>query len=195
MPLFYRGAGVGTWWHTNDPRINGFAAHSPATLASPVRLMEHIQTGPHASPYISLTRSYGVALHYAMEFGRARPTDSTKAYVWEIELNDPLPPNLKLYDPLTVIAELIPSPLASISYQHDGAPTCLVGLIDLAQAPRLAEPRPMPPNANPPHMAPNVSAELKALMFALRDAEILAIGTIPAACVRTRYEVPETPPR
>ncbi|MDG4603388.1 MAG: hypothetical protein P9C48_09030 [Defluviicoccus sp.] len=37
--------------------------------------------------------------------------------------------------------------------------------------------------------APNLSPELETLVRALRDAEILAVGNVPASCVRSRYEV------
>jgi hypothetical protein len=60
MPLFYRGAGPGTYWHVNDARLTGFTAQAPgmARGVNPLRL--HIARGAVSSPYISLTRSYGM---------------------------------------------------------------------------------------------------------------------------------------
>lgn len=187
MPIFYRGAGVGTYWHINDPRISGFLPHSPGVTASADRVKEHIAHVNTTSPYISLTRSYGVARSYALGFGRSKPTASAPAFVWEIELNDPC--GVSLVDPVKIVAAQLPSPLDPLSYHHDGAPICLVGLIDVAQGHLLNTPCPVPPNSNPPAQSPNISLELKTMIFALRDAEVLAIGAIPAACVACRHEI------
>jgi hypothetical protein len=166
MAVFYRGAGVGTYWHVHDPRLTGFTSHSPGTLPSPDRVMSHISLGTTFSPYISLTRSYGVAHTYAMRLGRAPATAANPGYVWEIELNDPLPGNLQLIDPVKLIAQAVPDPIAAVPYQHDGAPNILIGLIDVSQASLLVAPCPMPPNSNPPASAPNVSTGLRTLVFA-----------------------------
>ncbi len=188
MAIFYRGAGVGTWWHVHDPRISGFTPQSPGVMESLDRVMTHITTGTLNSPYVSLTRSYPVALSYAIE-GRAKPTSSNPAIVWEIELVDPLPANIRLIDPVREVAINAPDALASVPYQHDGLPNCIIGLIDLSQLALLHTPSPMPPGANPPAPVPIITKQLKTLIFALRDSEILALGTLPAACIRTRHEV------
>ncbi len=188
MALFYRGAGIGTYWHANDPRLSGFTPRSPGMQASTDRLMRHIGNGTTTSPYVSLTRSYGVALGYAL-LGKMKPTKSHPAYVWEIELTDPLPGNCQLLDPVQEIAKALPPPLHSPSYQHDGPQTFLLGLIDPGQQHLLLEPRPGPPESGSSLAAPTLSAELETLVRALRDAELLAVGAIPAACVRYCYEV------
>ena len=101
MAIFYKGAGVGNHWHTNDPRHSGFTARSPSVAPSSDRILTHIAEATTTTPYISLTKSYGVALGYALS---ARTTSTTTAvqpgYVWEIQLNEPLPSNLKLIDPV-----------------------------------------------------------------------------------------------
>ena len=66
MATFYKGAGIGTHWHTHDARRVGFTARSPSTQPGPETLIEHIAIGTANSPYISLTRSYAVAWDYAM---------------------------------------------------------------------------------------------------------------------------------
>ena len=104
MPLFYRGAGVGTYWDLNDALLNGFTPQSPSTPPSINQLMQHISQGTLTSPYVSLTRSYGVALDYALAFGRTQPTATSPASVYEIELVDPLPAGLRLIDPIKEIA-------------------------------------------------------------------------------------------
>ncbi|HTV49189.1 MAG TPA: hypothetical protein VMG59_12175 [Phycisphaerae bacterium] len=189
MAIFYRGAGIGTWWHKHGPGPKGWKAHSPYMEASETRLMNHIAEGSTASPFISLTRSYGVALNYARNSGLSRPNRRRRAFVWEIELEEPLPDGLRLHDPVKRIANHVPHPLATIPYQHNGAPTCLIGLIDITQEKLLAQICPVPPNSNPPYGPPNISLGLKTLIFALRDAEVLATGVIPKECVRRRYDV------
>ncbi len=81
MAIFYRGAGVGTYWHTHDARQTGFVARSPQMPFSVDRLMLHIARGTVNSPFISLTRSYGIALNYANFFGTEVPTREYPAYV------------------------------------------------------------------------------------------------------------------
>lgn len=96
MAIFYRGAGIGTYWHTHDARQTGFVARAPQMQSTVDRLMLHIARGTVNSPFISLTRSYGIALNYAIFFGNEVPTRECPAYVYEIEINEPIPPVLKL---------------------------------------------------------------------------------------------------
>ena len=73
MAIFYRGAGVGTHWHTNDPRLSGrgFTAWAPGLQNTPDRVIQHVYQGLTHSPYVSLSLSYPVALNYALEMGRS----------------------------------------------------------------------------------------------------------------------------
>jgi hypothetical protein len=190
MPMFYRGAGVGTYWHTNDACQRGFTPQVPGMAPSIHRLMVHVARGTVTSPYVSLTRSYGVAWSYAVFFGRMQPTHTTPAYVYELEINDPLPPGLQLLDPVKAVAAAAPSPLQSISYQHDGLPNFLLGVVDPMRMKQFLhvhalQPPPGGGTSRPPHL----TMELEALVRALRDAEILAVGNVPTTCVRTRYPV------
>jgi len=173
MPIFYRGAGVGTYWHEKDARLSGFTPKRPGAVHSIERLMEHIVRADVNSPYISLTRSYGVAYWYAAPFGRVPATESNPGYIYEIEISKPLPPGLQLLDPVKEVAMALPGPLDLISYQHDGHPDFLLKI-----APPGGGTRP-----------PNPLVPLETLVRALRDAEILAVGNIPATYVRNRYEV------
>jgi hypothetical protein len=66
MPLYYRGAGVGTYWHERDARIEGFSPWRPSGDTSTNYLIQHIVRGTVVSPFVSLTRSYGVAHSYAV---------------------------------------------------------------------------------------------------------------------------------
>lgn len=177
MPIFYKGAGPGTYWDLNNAQIKGLVAHSPAILASPHRLVQHIARGT-TGPYISLTRSYEVAWDYAVYCGRSRPvaTPASPGFVYEVELDDPLPTGLVLLDP--------------VSYQHDGSPQFLLGVLQPAlmrKYLRLNYRQPPPATGTP--RTPNLTPELETFVRALRDAEIVAIGAIPAACVRNRFPV------
>ena len=189
MAIFYRGAGVGTYWHTNDARLSGFTAQFPGMTATTGVLMHHIARGTVASPLISLTRSYGVAEDYAKNAGRKRPSAANPAYVYRIEINDPPPPNLTLWDPIKRVGTHLPGPLAA-AYQHDGQPNFLLGVVDpLGMKLYLSAPYVQPPPATGTSRPPTLTIELETLVRALRDAEIVVVGTIPAACVTFRYDV------
>jgi hypothetical protein len=184
VPLFYKGVASGTHWHRNDPvKSGGFTAQSPMLPDTLDRLMNHIakaQTGP--SPYVSLTLSYSVAWTYA-SFGSSPRNPGT---IFEIELNDPLPPGLKLIDPVKRVAELAPEPLISPCYQHDGYPDVLLALVAPAGRKRILQRSIAQPPGNPSRPA-NISRHLETLVRSLRDAEVLAFGSIPAGCIATRY--------
>ena len=100
MPIFYRGAGINTYWYLNDPIVRGFTARAPGITASPFQQMHHIARSTVNSPFISLTRSYAVAWDYAILSSEREPTSNDPAYVYEIEIEDPLPLGLQLLDPV-----------------------------------------------------------------------------------------------
>ena len=189
MAIYYRGAGVGTHWHTRNAVGHGFTAQSPGLSHSRSRLINHIARGTVTSPYISLTQSYGVAWSYAVFFGRTRPTRRAPAYVYEVELNDPLPHGLVLLDPVEIIAAP-PSPPAAIPYHHDGLPDFLLGVVNPStMGHHLSIPIIQPPPGGGTPRPANLTLELEAIVRALRDAELLAFGPIPANCVLNRYPV------
>jgi hypothetical protein len=188
MPIFYRGAGVGTYWHpdNNDARQVGFTPHSPGMIRSHSRLMQHIAEATTSSPYISLTRSWGVALSYALN-GRAPATQAVPAYIYEIELDEPLPLGMVLLDPVKEVVNAVPRP-TGMPYQHDGSPDFLLGVVDpIGQQHFLNQVRPHPLGAV--SRPANLSLELTTIVRALRDAEIIVVGTIPANCVTNHVPV------
>ncbi len=190
MAIFYRGSGVGTYWHLHDARLSGFTAHLPGAHRALAALINHVKNGTTSSPFISMTRSYSVAWSYAIFSGRAVPTAAAPAYVYEIDIADPPPVGLAILDPLSEIAAAVPSPLHSASYQHDGLPDFLMGVLDPAtMGHHLTTPIKHPPPGGATPRAANLTPELETLVRALRDAEILAVGTIPASCVVHRYPV------
>jgi hypothetical protein len=48
MALFYKGAGVGTFLHSNDPRISGVPPRAPAMAYNAGVAMRHIARGTAA---------------------------------------------------------------------------------------------------------------------------------------------------
>jgi len=190
MPIFYRGAAVGTWWHKRDARKFGFTPNNPGIEATSDRLMNHIARGTVSSPYVSLTRSYSVAWSYATFASRGGlPTARRPAYVYEIEINNPCPRGLELIDPVKELGKMLPDPLETNSYQHDGLPSFLLGVVDSSMVHHLHAPILHPPPGGGTSRPALLSLQLETLIRAMRDAEILALGTIPTSCIRTRYKV------
>ena len=190
IPIFWRGAGVETYWHQHDARLTGFAPQAPGMAPGVDSLMQHVARATVNSPFISLTRSYGVARDYALHGGRAQPTEDMPGYVYEIEINIPPPGGLQLLDPVKEVAADAPPPLNPVSYQHDGDQDFLLGLVSLLQMGQsLRTVYPQPPPAGGTARTPNLTIQLETLVRALRDAEVLAAGNIPSTCVRSRTPV------
>ncbi|RKU36878.1 hypothetical protein C6496_10955 [Candidatus Poribacteria bacterium] len=195
MATFYKGAGIGTHWHIHDSRRVGFTARAPETESTTAALIDHITKGTLNSPYISLTRSYAVAWDYAMRGGTQTPILGDPGYVYEIEIDSPLPLGLEILDPIKEVALNLPSPIGVDFeagypfYQHNGLPTFLLGVVSPGDMSHFRIGRqPQPPGPGLP-CPPNLTPRLEALVNALRDAEILFHGSIPSYCVKERFEV------
>ncbi len=189
--IVYRGAGIGSYWYVHNPAETGFTARAPRASPTPERLMQHISRGTGNSPFISLTRSYAVARHYAMLISTRTPTPQDPAYVYEVEIEFPLLSGLQLLDPVKVVAQALPD-IASPGppYQHDGIPNFLLGVVDSENMREFLEKHaPQPPSSEGTPRPPNLSIELETLVRALRDAEILALGIIPAVCVKNCFDI------
>lgn len=163
MPRYYKGAGVGTYWETHDARGIGFFAQAPHLPANIVNLRDHIVIGVTLSPYISLTQSYLVARHYAVN-GPIPPAPARPAYVYVIDIPDQQFSSFNFVDPVQRIATLQTPQPGLRPYRHHGPPIMTTGFL--------------------PYLPPL----LQALLYAERDAEILAMGPIPAGYVG-RYRV------
>jgi hypothetical protein len=188
--MFWRGAGVGTYWHEHDVRLVGFTAQAPGVAATAEALKRHVAHGTVNSPYVSLTRSYGVATNYAIYASRRIPTKTDPAYVYAMEITDPLPKGLELLDPVIEVGRQLPSPLTANTYQHEGEQSFLHGVVDPVRARGyLDKPYLQPPPAAGTVRPPNLSLDLEALVRALRDSEVLALGAITTDCFRPRIEV------
>jgi hypothetical protein len=189
LALFYRGAGPGTYWAVNDARLRGFVPQQPGAAPNITRLMSHIRLGTTTSPYISLTRSFGVARDYARAGTTGTADPSNPGYVYEIELADPLPTGLQILDPIQEIAHALDSPLTTPTYHHDGDQSFVLGVIDPINNPHLLAAPIYTPLTGATSRSANLSEHLETLLRVLRDAEILAVGNIPAVCVVDRHEV------
>ena len=195
MVMFYKGAGIGTHWHVHDSRRVGFTARSPEAAPTIEALVDHIATGTVNSPYISLTRSYAVAWNYAVRGALDIRTLDKRGYVYEVEIDIPLPSGLKPLDPVKEVAMSLPNPIDVDSeggypfYQHNGLPTFLLGVVSPESMSHFQVGRqPQPPGPGLP-CPPNLTPQLEALVNALRDAEILFHRYIPPSCIKNRFEV------
>ena len=175
MATFYKGAAIGTHWHTHDSRRVGFTARFPSTHLETEIFIDHIVANIPNSPYISLTRSYAVAWHYAVFNGKQEPGPGKPTYIYEIEIDDSLPHGLNLLDPVKEVVHILPQPLRGI-----------VNLEYMADI--LDNPVSQLPNSSS-RFSPDVERQLIALVFAERDAEVLVHGYIPPFCVKQRFEV------
>jgi len=190
MSRYYRGAGVGTYWHPRDARAWGFSAAMPGSTPGPYTIINHVtHQRTLSSPYISLTRSYEVAEHYARFYGTGYPSPTNPAYVYEI-VYDPVPPGVIIIDPVLDLVSILSSPFSSTFYQHNGAPDVLLGLVDRGLFGHvLTRPVKAPGSSLSPGAGPNISDQLATLVRVLRDAEVLAYSSIPQNCVRNRFTV------
>lgn len=190
MPIFYRGAGINTYWYLNNPAESGFTARTPESTLTAARMMHHISRGTANTPFISLTRSYGVARDYAVSNSTVIPTLNNPAYVYEIEVPDPLPNEITILDPVKEIAKILLPPAMGPPYQHDGSQEFLLGVVDPRNMGHfLVQQAMQPPSNGGTPRPPNLTLELETLVRALRDAELLAYGSIPANCVQNRFDV------
>jgi hypothetical protein len=183
MPFFYRGAGPGSFWHVRDARLSGFSPHSPGATASISRLMNHIARASIVSPYVSLSRSFGIARAYGLVGPAGMASGAVPGYVYEIEAERG---DCVLIDPVKLIVEDLPDPDDSLSYQHDGEQDFLKGVVEGRVGGYAVV---FPPGSAGTPRQPRLTEHLEALVRALRDAEIMALGNIPASLVRNRYEV------
>lgn len=190
MATFFRGAGIGTYWHDNDARTEGFCAWKPGMDRSLQTMIDHIKDGTISSPFISLTRSFSIARSYAVGCAHGSPTEEKPAFVYQIEIAAPLPPGLVIVDPVCEILRDFQSPVNGATYQHDGNADFLIGVIDRYHYQDMLKRtiHSPPPGGAIPRTA-NLSQELEAIICALRDAELLAIGSIPKNCVTKRYPI------
>ncbi len=188
MATFFRGAGIGTYWHDKDARVSGFSPHEAGMSRSTQAIIDHIKNGTTQSPYVSLTRSYSIAHSYAVSGGHRTPSKTDPAYIYQIEIPSDCT-GFSVLDPIREILEPFKSPLDGSGYQHDGHSDFLIGVIDGSNIACLHKAIFAPPPKVVSSKAANLSPELEAIVCALRDAELLAVGSIPKNYITKRYEI------
>jgi len=187
MSRYFKGAGVGTYWHLRDAMVSGFTAASAATPANVTVMKDHIVYQlVQNSPYISLTRSYEVAEADARYYGKTLPTPTNVAFVYELNIPDSTAASL--LDPVQELATSLGTPFAALFYQHDGGPDLLLGLIDSANFGNVLT-RPIRSAGISTGRPPRITDELHALVRALRDAEVLALHAISRSCLISKHKV------
>ena len=193
MPTFYKGAGIGTHWHTHDPQEEGFMARSPGTRPETEALIEHIVTSTVNSPYISLTRSYAVAWTYAVHRGRERPVPDCPAYVYQIEIDVSLIDGGYICDPVVEVSQTLPSRRDEFGdYQHNGLPDFLLEGVSKGSMRDFLVGWEPPPPAPGILCEVNITPLLEMLVYAIRDAEILVCGHIQPDLVTHRFNALES---
>ncbi len=189
MPaVFYKGVGVGTHNHANDLRLVGLMPRATGSL-NVVAMQQHIAGGTGYSPCISITKSYGVARDYAMNSSLAKPTQATPGHVYEIHI----PENTQspqLIDPVNYISSSNANLLGSQTYHHNGDQNFL-GFVAYRQSKGGIHPQALrPPGLSGAGTLPvQLSSELESIVFAIRDAEILVHGNMPASWFVRRYDI------
>jgi hypothetical protein len=186
MPRLYKGIGVGTFLHSLHKTANltqvGIPVHSPSLGYGLPAMIDHIG-GNTVSPFISLTRSYGVAYNYAIDYSRMVPTAADPAFVVAIDVEYMVARRVGLafMDPVAEIAKQVDDPLGVSTYHHDGEMDFILGVANpTAMSHARTKPVIQPPGNTTPFSPARLSPELQAIVRALRDAEILVHGgTIP----------------
>jgi hypothetical protein len=127
---------------------------------------------------------------YAHEASLTFPSTTGPAYVFEVDIPAPIPAGIRLIDPVKEIAATLPSPVTALSYFHDGDKDFILGVASLTlMATHLKAPIRQPPGSGGASRSALLTLELETLIRALRDAEVLVLGTVPAALVTGRHAI------
>ena len=178
---------MGTYYHDRNACHEGFVARMPVAEASSDLMIGHVARGTTNSPYISLTRSFGVAKSYAV-VNRKPHVSRKQGFVYILEFDKRS--GVELLDPVKQMARLLGNPYDDPSYHHDGDQSFLLGVADPARhwadrTRRIAQP---PPGQGTPRPA-NLHHHFETLVRSLRDSEILAVRAVPKKYVIDCVEV------
>ena len=178
IPTLYKGAGPGTHWHKKNACDGGFtpAANRPYTTNA---VVDHIVHYSHPSPYISLTASFAVARQYALSGPDGTASDTNPGYVYEIDLSACNTTKLRIFNPIAEISK------TGLAHEHNGDQGLVLGVASSTHESVLKTPV---LQAGGRKAIPSASTTLKALVNALRDAEVLT-GKVPASCIVNRLSV------
>lgn len=197
MMYLYKGAGPGTHWFVHDPRTAGGFLVAPVSTG-PSAIVRHIVNYSWPSAYTSFSASYAAACEYALSGPAGTATAANPGFVYEIDVHLALAAGVRFLDPAQVILGANPPVGAAghVPTHHDGGADLIRGVADPLQAGILtASPR-RPTNPAVPAGPtvrtggpPVVHSELRAVIFALRDSEVLATTNVEAGCITQRYLV------
>lgn len=187
MAVLFKGAGPGTHWWLNDARIAGGFHSPPIAPPSPAAAIRHVTTYSHPSPYVSFSASFDIARTAYALFGPGGPaTAAVPGYVYEI---DTALADVVIHDPLALIAATQPDlrDVPRLPTHHDGSTDLILAIAAPTRFPTIMT---TPPRRlrDDDSRAPMVTPELQALIFALRDVEVL-IERAPPACIVNRHSV------
>jgi hypothetical protein len=159
----------------------------PVADATIGQLIGHVARGTTNSPYISLTRSFGVARNYAL-LCRTPYVYHKKGFVYVVELDKRS--EIELRDPVKEIGRLLNKPYDEPSYHHDGSQNFLLGVSNPVSHGRdLSQPISQPPPGEGTPRPANLHPHFETIVRSLRDAEILALRAVPRKFILDRFEV------
>ena len=181
LPRLFKGAGPGTYWW-NQYRQNGGAL--PSGISSPRRvgvvsvndIVLHITAYSSNSPVTSVTTSFAIALRYARVGPAGAASETNPGYVFEID-SFRAPKDIRWFDPIAAVTT------KGIVHHHQGDETLVMMLAGGRNLP--LRPVPVPGGGA---QIPVFTTELKAVVNAVRDAELL-VEEIPPACVVGCHQV------
>ena len=178
---------MGTHYHHHDARLEGFVARMVVGDATSEQLVGHIARGTTNSPFISLTRSYGVARGYAMACRKIHMVNK-RGFVYVLEIDKKSA--IELLDPVKKVSRLLGDPYAEPSYHHDGAQGFILGVADPIRHWEEKDRRiDQPPASDGTSRPANLHRHFETLIRSLRDAEILAVRAIPGKYIVDRLDV------
>jgi hypothetical protein len=193
----YKGAGPGTHWFINDPRTAGGFLVAPVP-SGPSAVIRHIVNYSWPSAYTSFSASFAAACEYALNGPAGTASAANPGYVYEIDVPLALEAGVRFVDPAQVILGANPpvGVAGLVPTHHDGGADLIRGIADPLQAAILTTSPRRPTNpaipAGPSARAggpPVVHPHLRAVIFALRDSEVLASTNVGAGCITQRYLV------
>jgi hypothetical protein len=183
----YKGVRIGTFLHARNLRVTGIQARNARSSVTVGSIEHHIARGTTTSPFISLTKSFGVARDYALKGSLTKPTPANPAYVYEIDVPDPLPPAIRIVDPVAEIAAAQQlNLLTNSSYHHDGDQNFLHFVVNPLWRARVSPMAHQPGGSSNPVV---MTMPLEAMVFALRDAEVLVVGNLPRSMIVHQHHV------
>lgn len=178
--LYFKGVGVGTYLHSKDLFRHGIAPKEHRARRG-ADIVEHVVRFG-GTPLVSLTRSFGVACDYAKNYSLYPPTATNPGVVYEVVIPDPAP--VPIIDPVQALASTSQGLASLATYHHDGDQRVIEYLLDPIK--KAMGPYPISPQRPPAVGAvpATIPLELNAMVYALRDAEILVEGKIDKSWIK-----------